>query len=370
MPGWGAIRNNTLSSLRQYADKMARLQEQASSGMRVIRASDSPSDAFRIMNLHGEYKSYETYSKNLQSVTFNMGQISTSIQEIVTALSRARTLTTQAASGTYNAENRRLAALEIDAILENAVSLSNSKSMGRYVFGGSNLDDKPFEVTRIDGLISAVRYNGSPSELSVEISPGIDYGGTVVGSEFARSQAGGRATMVASTTGSAIGGGTSSARGDLWLSIAHDTTSYSDPALATGITAGTASSADDTIVGAHTLTISSDGSVNTIKLDGGSSFAFTNETNLRVVNDDGDEVYVDVSGWTGVTGPVNLSATALASIDGGITQTAIDLTNTSQPISAADGSTLYTNFTNTVRTGSDPIRMAGSYDLFGTLINL
>jgi flagellar hook-associated protein 3 FlgL len=370
MAGWGAIRNNTVMALRKHSERMALLQEQAASGMRIIRASHGPSDAFRILNLRAEVRSYETYKENLKMVDFNMGQISEVLQTITTSLSRVRELTTQAASGTYNMENRKLAGLEIDAILETSVSMVNAKSMGRRLFGGGSLEAPPYTVTRnSDEQITSVRYQGGHVELKAAISPGINYPATLVGDDVFRSVQSGRAKFLATNTGSDLGNGTHSARGDIWLSVIHDTTTVTGPAL--GIAMGTGSAQSDTIVGDHTLTISTDGTHDYVKLDGGDVMRIDGtETNLRVANEHGDVAYVDMSGWTGAYGSVTLSSAADASIDGGQTTVPIDLTDNNQAVTDANGAVFYADFTNTVRTGADPIRMKGSYDLFGTLMEL
>ena len=64
MPGLGAIYNTASASLREHAERLARLQEQAASGLRVNRASDAPSDAYRILKLHAQELSIQTYVKN------------------------------------------------------------------------------------------------------------------------------------------------------------------------------------------------------------------------------------------------------------------------------------------------------------------
>ncbi len=375
MAGWGAIRHNTILALRKHSERMALLQEQASSGMRIIRASNGPSDAFRIMNLRAEIRSYETYHENLKMVDFNMTQISEVLQSITTSLSRVKELTAQASSGTYNMENRKLAGLEIDAILETAVSMVNAKSMGRRLFGGGSLDTAPYTAQRdTEGHITSVSYRGATVELKAAISPGISYPATVVGDDVFRSAESGTAKFLARSTGAALGSGTSSARGDIWLGVIHDQTTVLPDSHATnlGIAKGNGSDQGDTIVADHTLHISTDGTHNFVRLDNGDVIRFdASDTNLRIANEHGDVAYVDMSGWTGtVPASVTLRSSAKASIDGGQTQTAIDLTNNNQAITDANGRVFYADFTNTVRTGADPIRMQGSYDLFGTLIEL
>lgn len=372
MAGWLTIQYNTITALQQQARDMSRLQEQASSGMRVIRASHAPADAFRIMNLRSEVRSYETYQENLGMVEFNMQQISEVLQSTVTSLSRVQELTTQSASGTYNQENRRLAGLEIDAILESAISMINAKAMGRNLFGGSDLDNPSYSVTRnSDGKIVEVHYEGSHEQLKAAVSPGVNYPATVVGDEVFRSQHPGTPRMLVRNTGTGLGAGTPSARGDLWLTLHHDTTTVTADPAGTGLTMGFGSANDDTIFGTHTVTVANSGGKDVVRLDSGDEFHFDgSSSNLRLVNEQGNVAYVDMSGWSGTYGAVTLESTAQASIDGGKTKVAVDPTNNNQAVIDSNGAVLYADFTTTQRIAADPIRVEGTFDLFETLMQV
>jgi flagellar hook-associated protein 3 len=365
MPGWGAIRHNTFFALGNQMSRIARLHEQVSSGMRVIRSSDAPGDAYRIMNLQTEDTALQTYIGNLDTVSFNMGHIAETMQRITDDISRTRELLTQAASGTYRDSSRKSAGNELDLILENILSLINSKSMGSYLFGGAQLTEAPYVATRSDGRITDVIYQGSHARVPVPVAPGVNFPGTVVGDDVFRSDQVGQATVPGGLTGAAPGQGTPSVRGDVWLTIAHTATNYTDPG-GTGIVASPQSPLGDTIIGTHTLTVET-GAVNTIRLDNGEKIAFNAETNLMVTNEFGDVAFVDVSGWSGAAGTLTLDSDGTMSIDGGATATAIDFTG-NQAVSDAEGHVVYIDSGSILRTGVEPIRVSGSYDLFGTLI--
>ncbi|MFP4355591.1 MAG: flagellar hook-associated protein FlgL [Phycisphaerae bacterium] len=371
MAGWLTIQANTVSSLQQQAKDMTRLQEQASSGMRVIRASDAPADAFRIMNLRSEVRSYEMFKENLSMVEFNMEQVSEVLQAIVTSLSRVQELMTQSASGTYNEDNRRLAGLEIDAILESSISMINAQAMGRNLFGGSQLDEDSYSVSRnSDGLITQVHYQGSQARMRAGVSPGVEYPATVVGEEIFKSQHPGTANMVISNSGTRLGSGTPSARGDLWMTLHHETTTITAPG-GLSLAMGNGSDSGDTIFGDHTITVANVGGKNVVQLDGGDQFAFdATSTNLRLVNEDGDIAYLDMSGWSGAYGSATVHSTASASIDGGQTKVLVDPANNNQAVIDSNGDTLFMDFTHTRRIAADPIRVEGTFDLFETLMQV
>ncbi|MHC4498831.1 MAG: flagellin N-terminal helical domain-containing protein [Planctomycetota bacterium] len=64
----GNIYNNVNFALNLQTEAMARLQEQASTGARINRVSDGPSDAYQILGLNSQERSLENYMDNLLQV--------------------------------------------------------------------------------------------------------------------------------------------------------------------------------------------------------------------------------------------------------------------------------------------------------------
>ena len=62
MSGWGSIYNNTLISLRAHESTLARLQEQVAFASKIVRASDNPTDAYKVLSLHAQSDSIATYT--------------------------------------------------------------------------------------------------------------------------------------------------------------------------------------------------------------------------------------------------------------------------------------------------------------------
>ncbi|MCK4601956.1 MAG: hypothetical protein KAU28_05790, partial [Phycisphaerae bacterium] len=125
MSGWGAIYNNTLFGLQEQTRTLARLQEQVSSGARINRASDNPSDANRILRLRSQSYNLDHYIGNLDDVVLSLNHGYNLMSQVQDAVVSVKTALTQAASGSYSAENRATIATAVDSALEQAVSLAN-----------------------------------------------------------------------------------------------------------------------------------------------------------------------------------------------------------------------------------------------------
>ncbi len=369
MSGWNAVYNNLSAGIQKQSRDMFRIQEQIASGSRVIRASDAPTDAFVIMGLAGRKGALQIYDKNLDAVVNNTEAISTILQQCSDMIIRTEELLTQGASGTYGPSQRAVMAAEIDSLLEQVVSLANHESMGKYVFGGDDVSTAPYQVTRQDGKIASVHYTGSNRTLSVPVADGLEYDGTVVGSDTF----GGGDNLTpefTGNTGAAAGTGTSSIRGDVYLEISHQTTTY---AGGPNVAAGADSADGDTIVGdSHQLTV--DGDARTVALDDGAAVDYDPavDDNLRLVNSSGHVVYVDMTGVDpslSGTHQVDATATGKMTIDGGQSYADLDDFSDNQVVTdSSTGRVLFVNASGVECTGVEHVRPVGAYDLFSALI--
>ena len=206
MPSWIRIYNNTSFALHRQMEQMARLQEMAASGSRLLYASDHPGDAQRIMGLRSDGRQWEHYSKNLETVMSNLEAGSAALQQVTSLLTRAKEVTTQAATGTYGPEMRTAIAEELNGLLEQALSLANHRNAGQYVFAGENVLVRPYEATRQNGRIVEVSYNGSSREIAAAVAPGIEQSGVLVGEQVFRSNTR-QAPELVGQTGAALGAG-------------------------------------------------------------------------------------------------------------------------------------------------------------------
>ncbi len=368
MGTWSAIYNNSVWSMNSHLSVIARLQEQIASGSRVIRTSDDPSDAGRILGLRSQTSALDTYTKNLDNIISAMDMSYASIESFTNTLSRVKALVTQVVSGTsVSSTNFTSVAAEIDTLLNEVVSLSNTRYLNQYLFGGSDTAAEPYAVTKVDGQITSVTYQGSRYEMPVPVASGIKYSGQLVGDAIFRSNDRQQPVFLGNT-GASSDTGTSSVQGDVWLNVTHGVTTYGGTS---GIAAGASSATGDTILGdGHTITI--DDVAKTIKLDSGQAVTYTGtETDLVVTNAYGDRVYVDVTGVTsGFQGTLSISASGNLSIDGGASTTAITFAANQAVTDSETGRVLYVNTSSITRTGLEAVRVPGTYDVFNTLITI
>ncbi|MHC4169576.1 MAG: flagellar hook-associated protein FlgL [Planctomycetota bacterium] len=235
------IYNNVNFALHVNTEAMARLQEQAATGSEVNRASDDPSTAYRVLGLNSQVKSMENYSDHLTD-TIGMLELSSTINEqIISALRETKGSLTQISNGIYDEEARKRAAEGVRNTLEQMVLLANSEHMGQYLFGGTNTASAPYLVQRTNGEITSVTYQGSHQNRSIEVAPNVQSSAFQVGDDIFRSDNRTALEFVGST-GAKAGTGTSSVRGDTWLTVTASAGTYDlsiDGGLSTVNTDGT-----------------------------------------------------------------------------------------------------------------------------------
>lgn len=371
MSGWGAIYNNTRMALHLQAQQMARLQEQAASGARVNRASDDPSDAYRILELRAESEVLGEYGSNLEDVTRTLELAHNVLQDISTNLRTVRQKAEQGASGTYGQNNRAILGQEINAILEQMIAMVNAKSLGRHLFSGAKSDTVPYAVETDGEYITAVRYQGSLDGLPVPVAPELEMHGVLVGEKVFRGGHRQEAVFVGHT-GAAPGRGTSTVLGSAYLRLAHkETTVVADPDGVNLLPAAGPSPAD-TILGEHDLIV--DVTNGTVRFaDGGPLKVFDGtETALEVRNADGDVVHVDVTALNGAlvgAHTVTVRSDGYLSLESGPTVELTDFTEDNLVVTDADGRLLYVDAAGIRRTGMEPVRVPGTFELFETLIH-
>ena len=239
------IYNNVGFALNLHTDAMAKLQEQVSTGSRINRISDDPAASYRVLGLNTNVKSLENYINNLSEVISILELSSTIIEDITSNFTETQIRLTQISSGIYDEAARKITAEGINDILEQIVSLANTKHMNQYLFGGTNTGSAPYTVERTDGKITRVTYQGSFENRDIEVAPGMESSAFYIGDNIFRSNDR-SAPVFIGDTGSKAGTGTSSVHGAVWLeitepvagtyrlSIDDDPTSYVDVTVPPG----------------------------------------------------------------------------------------------------------------------------------------
>ncbi len=151
------LSDRTLSNLQQNLLNLQSLQDKLSTGRRINRASDDPLDFPIDLNLRAEILSGKRFVSNIDFATTDLELTETTLGGTTEVLKKARDLALQGATD-FSLEARLAVANEVGEILNQVIDLSNTKFHGKFLFGGSTTQTKPFES--VDGTL---RYQGDNS---------------------------------------------------------------------------------------------------------------------------------------------------------------------------------------------------------------
>lgn len=145
-----------------------KIQQQTASGKKVERPSDDPLAFDKIQQLKTDNSRIQQYARNAADAGNDLLNLDTILQDIISILQRSSEVAVNAGDGTI--ENFDGLAAEVDQLLENLVSLANSRDEGGgYIFSGLRTDTPAYAITRTDGMITAVTYQGGTGVRQAEI---------------------------------------------------------------------------------------------------------------------------------------------------------------------------------------------------------
>ncbi len=166
-----AILHSLQGSLRNHQGKYSQQQERIAQGKTYLKRSENPSENDEIARLKNENKKVSRWDKNA-SMALNWEQATESrVDSTLNYMQRIKELLIEGSNDALSSNDRANIATEVDGILEGLLQEGNSEFLGVYLFGGVETGSMPFTPTRDgDNRITAMTYNGSTSNRSIQIS--------------------------------------------------------------------------------------------------------------------------------------------------------------------------------------------------------
>ena len=155
-----------LDITRQQSE-LARVQEQLSTGKRILRPSDDPSAAARALDIDYGIETVNQFRDNAGFAEQRLGLEEATLGSVTNVLQRVRDLALQANSGVQTRETRAAFRVEVEQRLEELVDYANARDAnGDFLFAGFKADTRPFSLAAM-----GVNYNGDQGQQFVQIGP-------------------------------------------------------------------------------------------------------------------------------------------------------------------------------------------------------
>jgi flagellar hook-associated protein 3 FlgL len=168
-----SMTTKVLGDLQRTLARGQKLQSQISGGKQLTRPSDSPTGTVTSLQLRGEVRATQQYSRNADDGLGWLGTIQDTLGDMSTSVIRVRELAVQALNGANTDESRNALADEIDNIRQTLIGQANTKYMGRPVFGGTTPGGVAYDektAQRLGNDQPTTRTVGPNAKVRIEIT--------------------------------------------------------------------------------------------------------------------------------------------------------------------------------------------------------
>ncbi|MEA2060998.1 MAG: flagellar hook-associated protein FlgL [Thermodesulfobacteriota bacterium] len=153
--------------LGKLTSRLKDANEVVSSEKQINSMSDDPVGLTQVVALKTSVKNLEQIERNVQMGKTWLTCSEDALDSINTLILNARAEASRLVNASATADERKDAVQRIDNILEQIVSLGNTKVGGSYIFSGTDSDTQPF-VYHKDTIPPHVSYEGDSSAFSIK----------------------------------------------------------------------------------------------------------------------------------------------------------------------------------------------------------
>ncbi|MDQ7979111.1 flagellar hook-associated protein FlgL [Paraburkholderia sp. SARCC-3016] len=158
---------NTISNMDNQQSLLARLEQQASTGIRVATAADDPLGAAQAVQLSATGSVLSQFASNQNTAISLLQTEDTTLSNVSTALQNVLTQLNALGSGTINDSNRQAAGKALQGLRDQLMTLANTTDgTGNFIFSGFQGGTAPFSNASNGG----VTYNGDLGTRTLQIS--------------------------------------------------------------------------------------------------------------------------------------------------------------------------------------------------------
>lgn len=153
--------NQVNQNLTKNRSEMADLQNQAATQKRINKPSDDPLASARVLAARTEEKGNLQFIKNINNAKSFLEFSDQSLGELTEILVRAKELAiSQSNDASGNSETRLVTASELEQIYNQSIQIGNRKLGERFVFGGYNTQERPFDQNG--------QYSGDDGDMKIQ----------------------------------------------------------------------------------------------------------------------------------------------------------------------------------------------------------
>ncbi|UQZ88630.1 hypothetical protein C4J81_05175 [Deltaproteobacteria bacterium Smac51] len=139
-----ATYRNINSNLGNLSYRIAQLTNQIASEKRINTPSDDPSGAATVLGIRSTLSNIKQYQTNIAVSDLWLNDSGAAVQSIKETLDEIYAKAEQGATDTYNAEQRKIIANEVELLFQSLIQYGDTKIGDTYIFGGQSVSTQPF----------------------------------------------------------------------------------------------------------------------------------------------------------------------------------------------------------------------------------
>ncbi|SFN54566.1 flagellar hook-associated protein 3 FlgL [Formivibrio citricus] len=160
--------NVSRSGLQKHSVDQARLQEQLSTGKRILTPSDDPIASARVLTINQSASINTQYSTNSDSADSALRTTESTLSQVISVIQDVQTLAVNAGNPSLTVSEKKMLDSELQGRYQELLGLANgTDGNGVYLFSGFQ-NSKPFTETSYGN----VTYNGDEGQRLIQISSG------------------------------------------------------------------------------------------------------------------------------------------------------------------------------------------------------
>ncbi|WP_174728870.1 flagellar hook-associated protein FlgL [Mesobacillus harenae] len=163
---------NSLRNLNNSYLKMAKYQDQMSTGTKITKPSDDPVVAMKGMFYRSNLTEVEQYKRNLSELYLWMENSEAGIEHANNGLQRVRELVVQGSNGALSPDDKKSIAREVEQIKNDLVQVANTQVAGRYIYHGTDTANAPVAEGN-PPIVAANLTDPAIGQYKVEVSRGV-----------------------------------------------------------------------------------------------------------------------------------------------------------------------------------------------------
>ncbi len=161
------VMGNLAQRIAANAERLYRLQQQISSGKRMLSPADDPTAAARAAQMRSSLAQVAQYADNVERAAQMLKTTDGLLGDLGAAMRSARDIALQAADGALSADSRAALARELEDLIRRVMEIGNAESNGYHAFAGYRTLTVPFAENPAGP--PPVLYNGDDGKQTIEV---------------------------------------------------------------------------------------------------------------------------------------------------------------------------------------------------------